>query len=109
MSLDDIASQLVNPALEITSPIEAAKQRAAWMAVDKHVLHEYKVGLVGLSANHITERGSGDRDRDWYIHPQTFYGTRLTIICRIYGTIRRREDYSSRDRSKQGPNLHTDR
>jgi len=45
--MNQSGSQLVKPVSAITNPIEASKQRAAWMAVDKHVLHEHKVIGIG--------------------------------------------------------------
>ena len=52
-----LAPELVPPVLVVTTEIEASKQRAAWAAVDKHVLPHHSVSfpfpslLLGMNSN----------------------------------------------------------
>jgi ribose 5-phosphate isomerase A len=81
-------SALVKPILEITSPIEASKQRAAWTAVDKHILPEHKVIGIGSGSTvpyvveRIVEQGV-EVNRDRVFIPTGFQSKELIVAANL--------------------------
>jgi len=81
-------SKLIAPVLDITSPIEASKQHAAWTAVDKHILPEHKVIGIGSGSTvpYVVERivsQGGKLNKDRVFIPTGFQSKELIVAANL--------------------------